>query len=179
MYVSILQILSSLSANVMWPWHISVPVWTELVASKAGKKRWGHWTRAPLQAFSQSLNGKQHLPLLMLHNSSKCFLQRIVSLAKPQARALVPTITDTFPQQSSTTGAGCWTFLFLRSRGALTQNMPITGAFKTRKKSRRRSATFCRLKQRKTGRQPHSLGGKTLISREQSNHYNVNEVQTL
>ena len=101
MYSSIWEILTSLSANSKWPSHIIVPVWwTVLVSSKTEKRRWGHRTRAPLQAFSGPRKGKQQLTLLTLLDSSICFLQRVVSLEKPQARAVVPTRTETFPQQS-------------------------------------------------------------------------------
>lgn len=123
MYSSIWQILTSLSANSKWPSHIIVPVWwTVLVSSKAEKRRWGHRTRAPLQAFSGPRKGKQQLTLLTLLDSSICFLQRVVSLEKPQARAVVPTKTETFPQQSLAASAECWLFLFLSSRGAKHRN---------------------------------------------------------
>ena len=106
MYSSIWQILTSLSANSKWPSHIIVPVWwTVLVSSKAEKRRWGHRTRAPLQAFSGPRKGKQQLTLLTLLDSSICFLQRVVSLEKPQARAVVPTKTETFPP--TVTGSKC------------------------------------------------------------------------
>ena len=91
MYSSIWQILTSLSANSKWPSHIIVPVWwTVLVSSKAEKRRWGHRTRASLQAFSGPQKGKQQLTL------SICFLQRVVSLEKPRAnqnRDISPTVT--------------------------------------------------------------------------------------
>lgn len=78
MYSSIWQILTSLSANSKWPSHIIVPVWwTVLVSSKAEKRRWGHRTRAPLQAFSGPRKGKQQLTLLTLLDSSICFYKEL------------------------------------------------------------------------------------------------------
>lgn len=102
MYSSIWEILTSLSAYSKWPSHIIVPVWwTVLVSSKTEKRRWGHRTRAPLQAFSGPRKGKQQLTLLTLLDSSICFLQRVVSLRKTtgpccranQNRDISPTVT--------------------------------------------------------------------------------------
>ena len=102
MYSSIWQILTSLSANSKWPSHIIVPVWwTVLVSSKAEKRRWGHRTRAPLQAFSGPRKGKQQLTLLTFLDSIICFFTKSYITGKTtgpccranQNRDISPTVT--------------------------------------------------------------------------------------
>ena len=84
-----------------------VPVWwTVLVSSKTEKRRWGHRTRAPLQAFSGPRKGKQQLTLLTLLDSSICFFTKSCITGKttgPRCRAnqnrdISPTVT----------GSKCW-----------------------------------------------------------------------
>ena len=61
------------------------------------------------------------------------FLQRVVSLEKPQARAVVPTKTETFPQQSLAASAECWLSFSLSALAALWHKTSQSRLFKRTK----------------------------------------------